>query len=191
MEPLLYSPSWRKTPQSEWSTPARSTVGSLWKAGNSIAEIKRQTTIPRTTIKRWIEVKSSRTQRKGKSTRRRFVSKRQIRQIIRYIAKNWSTRRLSLEQVRAHLNIEASARTIRRELRRVGYRRCIACPRPFISRKQAKKRLDFAFSHRWWGTSDWAASREGGGDWRKVIWSDDCIFELGKTGRRLDYSKNR
>ena len=183
MEPLLYSPSWRKTPQSEWSTPARSTVRSLWKAGNSIAEIKRQTTIPRTTIKRWIEAKSSRTQRKGKSTRRRFVSKRQIRQIIRYIAKNWSTRRLSLEQVRAHLNIEASARTIRRELRRVGYRRCIACPRPFISRKQAKKRLDFAFSHRWWGTSDWAASREGGGDWRKVIWSDECIFELGKTGR--------
>ena len=117
----------------------------MWKAGNSIAEIKRQTTIPRTTIKRWIEAKSSRTQRKGKSTRRRFVSKRQIRQIIRYIAKNWSTRRLSLEQVRAHLNIEASARTIRRELRRVGYRRCIACPRPFISRKQAKKRLDFAF----------------------------------------------
>ena len=112
MEPLLYSPSWRKTPQSEWSTPACSTVRSLWKAGNSIAEIKRQTTIPRTTIKRWIEAKSSRTQRKGKSTRRRFVSKRQIRQIIRYIAKNWSTRRLSLEQARAHLNIEASVRTI-------------------------------------------------------------------------------
>ena len=147
MEPLLYSPSWRKTPQSEWSTPARSTVGSLWKAGNSIAEIKRQTTIPRTTIKRWIEAKSSRTQRKGKSTRRRFVSKRQIRQNIPYIAKNWSSRRYSLEQVRAHLNIEASVRTIRRELRRAGLRRCIGCPRSFIFRKQAKTTLVILLFH--------------------------------------------
>jgi hypothetical protein len=23
----------------------------------------------------------------------------------------------------------------------------------------------------------------GGGDWRRVIWSDECIFELGKNGR--------
>ena len=70
-------------------------------------------------------------------------------------------------------------------VRRKGYRRCIACPRPFISRKQAKKRLAFAKKHRWWVTSDWAASRPGGGDWRKVIWSDECTFELGKAGRIL------
>ena len=64
-----------------------------------------------------------------------------------------------------------------------GYRRCIACPRPFITRLQAKKRVVFAKAHRWWGTTDFAATKEGGGDWRKVIWSDECMFELGKTGR--------
>jgi hypothetical protein len=89
---------------------------------------------------------------------------------------------MTFEQVKRALNIQASARTIRRELRKAGYRRCIACPRPFILRAQAKKRLAFAYKHRWWGTSDWAASREGG-DWRKVIRSDECIFELGKNGR--------
>jgi hypothetical protein len=90
---------------------------------------------------------------------------------------------MTFEQVRRALNIPASARTIRRELRKAGYRRCIACPRPFISRAQAKKRLSFAYKHRWWGTSDWAALNPEGGDWRKVIWSDECIFELGKNGR--------
>ncbi|PMD39605.1 hypothetical protein L207DRAFT_512616 [Hyaloscypha variabilis F] len=50
---------------------------------------------------------------------------------------NWSTRRLTFEQVRTQLGIEASARTIRRELRRAGYRRCIACPRPYISHRRS------------------------------------------------------
>jgi hypothetical protein len=40
--------------------------------------------------------------------------------------------------------------------------------------------------HRWWGISDYAVHREDGktgGDWRKVIWSDEAIFEVGKSGR--------
>jgi Transposase len=82
------------------------------------------------------------------------MSVREIRRCIRHISRDWSTRRMSFERVKAQLGVKASARTIRRELRRAGYRRCIACPRPYISRKQAKKRLDFALSHRWWGTSD-------------------------------------
>jgi len=46
--------------------------------------------------------------------------------------------------------------------------------------------LGFALEHRWWGTSDYAAHRDDGkqgGDWRKVIWSDEATFETGKTGR--------
>ena len=49
---------------------------------------------------------------------------------------------------------------------------------------EAKKRLDFAFSHRWWGTSDQRTCQPNGGDWRKVFfWSEESILELGKTGR--------
>jgi transposase len=33
------------------------------------------------------------------------------------------------------------------------------------------------------GTSDYAALRQGGGDWRKVIWSDEAIFETWRNGR--------
>jgi len=115
-----------------------------------------------------------------------MMSIRLICQCIRHISRDWSTRRLTFEQVRTQLSILASARTIRRELRCVGYRRCIACPWPYISRKQAKKRLGFALEHWWWGTSDYVAFRQDGrvrGDWKKVIWSDEATFETGKSGR--------
>jgi hypothetical protein len=114
------------------------------------------------------------------------MSIRLVRQCIRTISKNWATRRMSFDQVKAQLNLPMSARTIRRELHRAGYRRCIACPRPFISRAQAKRRLVFSLEHRWWGISDWAANRDDGkrgGDWRKVIWLDESTFETGKCGR--------
>ncbi|PMD46862.1 hypothetical protein L207DRAFT_507713 [Hyaloscypha variabilis F] len=44
------------------------------------------------------------------------------------------------------LGIKVSARTIRRELRRVGYQR-------------SKKRLGFALKYRWWGISDYTTFR--------------------------------
>ena len=166
-----------------WRTPKRARVRQAPVDGKSWSQIHAELGVPKATAQRICKAKSSRTTRKGKACKRRLLNTRAIRRIIRYIAQNWSTRRATFEQVKRALGIEASARTIRRELRKAGYRRCIACPRPFISRKQAKKRLDFALSHRWWGTSDWAASRLDGGDWRKVIWSDECIFELGKNGR--------
>ena len=111
------------------------------------------------------------------------MSAREIRRTLRFISTSYATRSMTFDQVRAILGIKASARTIRRELRKLGYQRCISCPRPFISRAQAKKRLSFARIHQWWGTSDYAARREGGGDWWKVIFSDECTWETGRKGR--------
>lgn len=181
-------------PNQNWPTPKRARVRQARANGKSWNQIFHELGVPRTTARRMCQAKSSRTTRKGKRYQQRLLNSRDIRQIIRYIASNYTTRRATFEQIKRALGIQASARTIRRELRRKGYRRCIACPRPFISRKQAKKRLAFAERHRWWGTSDWAASRPGGGDWRKVIWSDECTFELGKAGRiwvtrRIDEKK--
>ena len=170
----------------EWPTPIRMTVRNLMRLGNSQREIVSQTSLPRRTIRRILHQESSHRLRKKKAPKPHLMSVREIRQCIRHISKDWSTRRLSFEQVKAQLGIKASARTIRRELRRAGYRRCISCPRPYISRKQAKKRLAFALEHRWWGTSDYATHRDDGkpgGDWRKVIWSDEATFEVGKCGR--------
>ena len=88
MEAQIYSPSWRSKPNGEWKTLARATVRSLWRDGYSVPEIIKKTGLPRTNIRRWIHAETSRTTRKGKATKPRLMSRRQIRQIIRYIAKN-------------------------------------------------------------------------------------------------------
>ena len=137
----------------EWPTPARATIRAMWRLGFKPRDIISRTSAPRSTIKDIIHQEHSRRARKGKVYKPHLMTRRLIRQCIRHIAKDWSSRRLTFKQVKAQLGITASARTIRRKLRRAGYRRCIACPRPYISRKQAKKRLGFALEHRWWGAS--------------------------------------
>jgi transposase len=158
---LLSSPNIPK-PGNEWPSPARAVIRALDRLGFSLSEIRKKTTASRSTIRDILHQEHSRRVRKNRVYRPHLMSIREIRRYIRYIAKDWSTRRLTFEQVKTQLGIQASARTIRRELRHAGYRRYISCPRPYILRQQAKKRLGFALEYRWWGISNWAAHRDGG-----------------------------
>jgi len=167
-----------------WHTPKRSAIRQARRDGKSWGKISFEIGVTKSSARRICKAKSSRTTRKGKHYQRSLIDIRTVRQIIRHISKSYTTRRLTFIEVKAQLGLLASPRTIRRALRKNGYRRCIACPRPFISIAQAKKRLIFARRHRWWGTSDYAAQREGGGDWRKVIWSDECSWDISKDGRQ-------
>jgi Transposase len=133
----------------EWPTPARAIIHGMNQLGYLQRDIVQKTSAKRRTIKDILHQEHCWRSRKGKVYKPHLMSVREIRRCIRHIAKDWSTRRLSFEQVKAQLGVKASVRTIRRELRRAGYQRCIACPRPYISRKQAKKRLAFALEHRW------------------------------------------
>jgi len=156
----------------EWPSPARVVIRALDRLGYNKREIILYTSATRHTIRNILHQEHSYRSRKNKVYKPYLISVREIRQYIRYIVRDWSTRRLSFEQVKVQLGIKASARTIRRELRRTGYRRCIVYPRPYISRKQAVIRLGFALDHRWWGTSDYIVHRNNskvGADWRKVI----------------------
>ncbi|KUJ14282.1 uncharacterized protein LY89DRAFT_564823, partial [Mollisia scopiformis] len=144
--------------------------------GKSQREIVSETHIPRRTVRRILKQESSRRERKRKLSRHHLMSICDIRCCIRTISKNWSSRRMTFEALKKQLPYLPSVRTIRRELARAGYRRCIVCPRPYITLKQARKRYVFAKEHRWWGTSDYVAHRDDGkqgGDWRKVVWSDE------------------
>ena len=183
MEDPLWSSPPRDGERGDWHTPPRKTVRVLARQGKSDREIVEETSIPRTTVQQIRKQESSRRPHKSKGFHQRMMTIREIQRAIRFISKDYTSRYMTYERVRALLGIKASARTIRRELHRAGYRRCIACPRPFISWAQAKQRLLFARAHRWWGTSDYAATQEGGGDWRKVIWSDECTWEIGRKGR--------
>ena len=89
------------------------------------------------------------------------------------IRKGFWSRRLTFNQLIQHIGLDVSARTLSRALRRLGYRRYIACRRQFINEIQAKKRLKWAHAHAHC-LPNW---------WARVIWSDECSFETGRRGR--------
>lgn len=157
---ILSSPLQKES--GEWPTPARAIVRSLHRQGKSQREIVSETFMPRRTIRRILKQEHSRRERKKKLFKPHLLSQRTIRQIIRTISRDWSTRRFSFLVIKTLLHLTLLVRTIRRELAHAGYRRCIACLRLYISRVQVKKRLAFAKSHRWWGTSDYATQRDDG-----------------------------
>jgi transposase len=170
---LSSSPLRNHSAGDNWTTPVRAKVRVLRADGKSYGDIQKATGLARSTIQGIVKSKSSRTLRKGKATKPKLLKGRELRRILRYVSASWSNRRQSWSQLRAVLNIQASTTTLRRTLKAAGYRRCIACPRPFISRKQAQRRLAFAMQYRWWGTVDW----------KRVMWSDESTFETGKRGR--------
>ena len=118
--------------------------------------------------------------RKGKQYKPFKLSQREVRRLIRRLSKNFSVRQLSYARLRTDCNIEASDSTIARALKKPGYRRCVACPWPSITPKQACASFRFAMKYRWQGTSSFSR-----GDWRKVYWSGEATFETGKRGRVL------
>jgi transposase len=148
MGDTILSPLPRTKEGGEWNTPTRSRVRTLFLEGKSDRKIVKETGIPRSSVQRIRKEKSSRRSRKGKVYKPRMITVHKIRQYICYISRDWSTCRLPFVQVKAQLGVKASVRTIRRELRRAGYRRCIVYPRPYILYKQAKKYLDFVLFYR-------------------------------------------
>jgi uncharacterized protein YerC len=141
---LLSSPAINHAPNQNWETPVRAKVRLLRKSGDSYGKIATKTGLSRSTIQGIIKAPSSRRTRKGKEYKPKLLKTRDLRRILRWVTACWSNRRASYSQIKASLQLDASTTTIRRALRVAGYRRCVACPRPFINKKQAAERLAFA-----------------------------------------------
>jgi transposase len=171
---LILSPSAIKehNPGDQWKTPVRSIVRGIRRKGMSHSKIRKETDLTRSTIQHIVKGPSSRTTRKGKTFKPRLLNQADIKRIFRFVSESWTNRTKSWARIKAELHLEASSTTIRRTMKRHGYRRCIARRRPFISKNAAKKWLAFALKYRWWSMADW----------KKVIWSDECTFETGKRG---------
>ena len=152
---LSSSPVANHAPRENWHTPTHAKVRVLRKQGHSYTQISNATGLARSTIQGIIKAKSSRRSRKGKDYKPKLITPRELRRIIRFVVTNWTSRRASYSQIKAALRLTASTTTIKRALRAAGYRRCVACPRPFINANQAKRRLEFARKYRWWGTNKW------------------------------------
>ena len=87
--------------------------------------------------------------------------------------KGWTSRRWTYKQLVAKMELNVSHYTVQRALKALGYQRCVACSRPFITPAQAKKRVEFALAHLAWTVNNWA----------RVVWSDEASFMTGERGR--------
>ncbi len=159
-------------------TPTRTRIQLLSKLGHSQPQICRlladqfQLVVSQSTVSRIVSSgQKRRTKPSGRSPK---INDRGARYLARVIRKGgWTTRRKTYKQLALEIGLDVSRKTIARALRRVGYRRCVACRRQFINDKTASKRLAFAYSHKSQTKNQWA----------RILWSDECSFETGERGR--------
>ena len=182
----MENPLWSSPPcegeHGDWKTPPCKTIHILAIQGKSDWQIWQETCILRSTVQCIHKQESSRWLHKTRPNKAQMVTARDSHHAIWIISKDYTSWCLTFECIHTLLGIKASAHTIWWELHQLGYWCCIACPWPFISCTQAKKRVSFTQIHQWWGTSDYAATKVGG-DWQKVIFSDECTWETGRKGR--------
>lgn len=97
---------------------------------------------------------------------------RRMKTIIRRLSE--SDRHLTSEKIRSETGFQISARTVRRILQNSGLHGRVARKKPFVSKINRQKRLQFAKEHLEWTEEDWA----------KVIFTDESKFCLhGSDGR--------
>ena len=163
----------RNPPNGEWKTPKRAEVRALYATGlYTQEEFKERTGVPQQSVSQIVRFSGPRRARSTRTGRPRILTKHEVRRLIGCLQKGWKGRRLSYKQLATKCGIRASEATIRRPLKEKGYRRCIACPRPFINKKQQKKRYMFAKRYKNWTS-----------EWNDVVWSDECSFEVRERGR--------
>ena len=110
-------------------------------------EIKRATDVPTPTVRRVIKSGEPHPASKSHTGRPPKLNARDIRRLVRAVTSSADGRQATYKQLAEELGIEASADTIRKALRKAGFRRCIACPKPLVSWINRRKRLQWAREH--------------------------------------------
>jgi transposase len=170
----LSSPALREhKPGIEWKTPEQGAIRLIRRQGKSYGQIKKETGLERSTIQRIVNAQASKRARKGKATKKKLISATDLKRVLHFVSLSWTNRCMPYARLVKECRINASTTTLRRALKAAGYRRCIACRRPFISEEQAVKRVAFCLKYRWWSVKSW----------KRVLWSDEATFKTGKRGR--------
>ena len=135
----------RNAPFGEWKTPKRAEIRALGHIkGLSIHRIAEVTGVPCSSVCHIINFADPWRARVIRNRRHHIISEQQLRHLIHHLRTNWRTRCLPLVPLAKECDIKASKSTIQRVLAKAGYHRCVACPRPFINKKQQNKCLKFA-----------------------------------------------
>lgn len=160
----------------EWSSTSRGkALGLCADPKNSLQDITNIINIPKSTVH---AIKTRDTGiNKPRSGRPKKISTRDIRQIIRYIRTNKSTRRITLSQLKSMFSLNIHENTIQKALQEAGYHSRVARRRPFLNKRDRKRRLKFAQEHKNWTVEDWSG----------VLFSDEMAIKLFMERHVRDY----
>lgn len=162
-------------PKSDWTTPTRAKVKVLLESGESQSRISELTGVPQPTISRWKKEGAASRRNAGVYVirgRPKKLDKHDIRRLIAKITSSYQNRVLSWTKLAEDCGLRCSGYTVKRALNLVGYHRCKACKKPFISEKCRKDRTIYSneYLHK---------SKEF---WRPHLYIDECNFNTSARG---------
>ena len=120
----------------------------------SAARIFKTTDVPTPTVRRWIKSEEPQHDTHPRSGWPVKLSSRDVRHLVRAVTSSKDDRQASCMKIAGYLEIQASVSTIPLALRKAGFRRCVACPKPLISWINRRKRLKWAREHLSWQEED-------------------------------------
>src|SRR5208282_6279566 len=160
----------------EWSPTERGkALGLRADPNNSLQDIINIINIPKSTV-RDINQRGTGIS-KPRPGRPKKLSSRDVRQIIRYIRTNKSTRRITLTRLKKLFHFHIHENTIRHVLQKAGYYRRVARRRPYLNKRDRKRRLKFAKEYKNWTMEDWA----------RMLFSDEMAIKLFMERHTRDY----
>jgi transposase len=170
----------KSTKTHELDHNTRSKIVSLSLAGMSTRKIAYyfDPSIPQSTVHRiiskWKETGDIKNKpRSGRPSKLTDEENQSLKQIL---LNDSNSRRQTTDEVTRLINddldIEVSKSTVRREIKKMGVKRCVAAVKPYVSDKNASLRLSWCQERINWKLDDW----------EKVCWSDECSVEIRGTG---------
>lgn len=145
-------------------------------SGARISDIARETNHPRSTVDSVIDrfILRHHTNNTQRSGRRRKLSPRDERTLLREARSSAAHRRRTWAEVQATFPVQVSISTLSRSLARNGIKKYRAATKPLLTPELAQLRKEWAETYEDWDEDDW----------RAVVWSDECSVAKSKDPRR-------
>ena len=147
-------------------------------AGWTIRRIARTLHIPNTTIHR-LTYKARQGTFKFKADKRsgrpKIITPPLRQKLVTIVTACSHNRRLPFASLANLVGIRVSRDTIRQALQEDGFNRRVARQKPFLTDQAKQRRYNFALLHAHWGVEEW----------RRVIWTDECAFNVGGAYGRI------
>lgn len=165
MQPLVEMAP--KTPQRHLTYAERARIHALrYNAGWKLSKIAQELKIPLPTVSRCARQPISPTKPHG---RRRKLNTPIRRRLVEHATSSHTQRQKSFVQIASELNIKADKRTITKAFKDEGYYRHKATEKPMLTPQHMLNRLAWTRAAVQWPNDIWS----------RLVWSDECSFQLG------------